>query len=99
MIRINSDSQRRKHDLLVLNVISGVLFILLGFVFVIFKGTWIVNGLQLFGLKAYFYSFQNLIIENGKLFNLVGLIVFVVFVLLLVYFLVKQLKNGGTNNG
>src|SRR3989338_1493376 len=76
------------------NIIAGTLFIILGLIFIIFKGTGLVfNSFQLFGLRQFFYSWQNLFIENFKFFNIVGLVVFVIFISLLGYFIVKEIKN------
>ena len=76
------------------NIIAGTLFIILGLIFIIFKGTGLVfNSFQMFGLRQFFYSWQNLFIENFKFFNIVGLVVFVIFISLLGYFIVKEIKN------
>lgn len=75
------------------NVIAGTLFVLLGMIFVIFRGTSIFNRLQMFGLKQYFYDWQNLFLEKAALFNKVGIIAFVIFVIFLFYFLRKELKR------
>ena len=76
------------------NIIAGILFVFLGIIFIIFKGTGLVfNGLQMFGLRQYFYSWQNFFIENFKFFNLVGTGIFLVFVSLLVYFIVKEMRS------
>ncbi len=73
------------------NIIAGILFVILGLVFIIFRGTWIVNGLQMFGLKQYFYDWQNLFLEKAAFFNKIGIVIFVIFIILLVYFLKKEL--------
>jgi cytochrome c-type biogenesis protein len=75
------------------NLISGGLFIMLGSVFVIFKGTWIINGLNTFGLKRYFYDWQTLFLENVQVFNVIGISLFTLFALVLVYFLIKESKE------
>jgi len=75
------------------NIVAGVIFILMGLVFVIFQGTRIINGLQMFGLKQYFYSLQNLFMSNFSTFNTIGLVVFSVFVLVLIYFIRKDIKQ------
>lgn len=75
------------------NIIAGLLFIIIGFVFVVFRGTWIINGLQMFGLRKYFYTLQNLFLENVRIFNILGTIIFIVFVFVLFYFLIKEIKN------
>ena len=75
------------------NIFAGLMFILIGVVFVIFRGTAIVNGLNLFGLKQKFYDWQNLFIGNTSLFNKVGLVVFIVFAIVLYYFIRKEIKK------
>lgn len=52
--------------------IAGMLLIIIGLVFIIFKGTWIVNGYSFFGLKQYFYSLQNVIINNPAASSIIG---------------------------
>ncbi len=84
----------RKFHTSIPNIIAGILFIFLGLIFIIFKGTGLVfNSLQMFGLRKFFYSWQNLFIENFKFFNMVGIVIFLVFVSLLAYFLVKELRS------
>lgn len=75
------------------NILSGIIFILLGLLFIIFKGTSIFNAFQMFGLKLYFYTLQNYFLENVKLINKIGLIIFVLFILTLSYFLWREFKK------
>lgn len=76
------------------NIIAGTLFILLGLTFIIFKGTGLVfNSFQMFGLRQFFYSWQNGFIENFKFFNIIGTVVFLAFIALLAYFVVKEIKS------
>lgn len=75
------------------NIIAGILFIFLGIIFIFFKGTSIFNGLQMFGLKQYFYSWQNSIIGNVNMFNIIGIVIFSAFILVLGYFLVKEIRD------
>jgi Na+/phosphate symporter len=75
------------------NIIAGLLFIIIGTVFILFRGTWIVNGLQMFGLREYFYGWQNLFLENSTIFNAVGILVVVLFLLILVSFLVREIRD------
>ncbi len=79
------------------NIISGILFIIFGLIFIIFRGTMIFNGLQMFGLRKYFYDWQNLFLEKTALFNKIGIAVFIIFIIFLLYFLKKELKEGNTD--
>jgi uncharacterized membrane protein len=78
------------------NIVAGSLFVLLGLIFIIKRGTGFVNGLQMFGLRTFFYDWQNFFFENIKLFNIIGIVVFLIFVSVLVYFLVKEIRNNRT---
>src|SRR3989338_4085048 len=75
------------------NIIAGVLFMIIGAIFIFFKGTGVINGLQMFGLRQFFYSWQNLFIENYRIFNLIGTVVFLAFIGLLVYFIAKEMRS------
>ena len=66
------------------NMISGILFILLGIAFVIYKGTGFVNSIDPFRTKIYFYEFQRVLLDYG-LPNVDLVIVGIVLVLLYVY--------------
>ncbi len=75
------------------NIIAGVIFVFICLIFIIFKGTGVFNSFQMFGLRQFFYSWQNLFIENYRVFNIVGIIIFLVFIGLLAYFIVKEIRN------
>lgn len=47
------------------HVLSGLLLIIIGFIFIIYKGTGVFNQWSYFGLKDYFYLWQNKILEVG----------------------------------
>ncbi len=68
------------------NLISGLLFLVIGFVLVVYKGTAIINKLDIFGTKDYFYSTQRQLIE-WQYANIFGIIVFLLFVMVLRVFL------------
>ena len=70
------------------NLISGILFILLGSIFFLTKGTGIVNDVEYFGIKDLFYDFQRTLLQGGLVWNIVGAIVFV----LIIYFIWRGLK-------
>ncbi|MBL7056369.1 cytochrome c biogenesis protein CcdA [Candidatus Woesearchaeota archaeon] len=57
------------------NIIAGSMLIILGLVFIIYRGTWIVNGITFFGLKNYFYTFQNWILNNIAVSNLISVFI------------------------
>jgi cytochrome c-type biogenesis protein len=78
------------------NIIAGLLFFIIGLIFIIFRGTWIFNSLQMFGLREYFYRLQNLFLDNSTLFNKVGVIVFIIFFLILIFILAGEIKNRRT---
>ena len=71
------------------NLLSGVLLIIIGIVFVIYRNTRIINGFDPFRIKNYFFEFQRLLLENTFLFNVIGIIAFVIFA----YFLLRFLKR------
>ena len=71
------------------NLLSGLLLIIIGIVFVIYRNTRIINGFDPFRIKNYFFEFQRLLLENIFLFNVIGIIAFVIFA----YFLLRFLKR------
>jgi|SRR3989338_699326 len=83
----------KKFNTSIPNIIAGLLFVFIGMIFIIFRGTGIFNSLQMFGLRQFFYSWQNLFIENFQIFNAIGIVIFLVFVSLLAYFIVKEIKS------
>lgn len=68
------------------NLISGLLFLILGVLMVIYKGTSIVNRWDFLGTKQYFYSFQNKLINWGYA-NILGVIILVLFIAVIGWFL------------
>ncbi|MDP7180601.1 MAG: cytochrome c biogenesis CcdA family protein [Candidatus Woesearchaeota archaeon] len=78
------------------NLISGILFILIGLVLVIFRGTALFNAWDIFGTKEYFYSIQGVLLD-WQYANLVGGIVLLVFVLGVSWFLWKNKKKSVVN--
>ena len=77
------------------NLISGPLFILIGAILVIFKGTSIFNTWDFFKTKQYFYSFQNMLIE-WKYANVLGIVVFGLFVVIVGRFLWKNKRRNNS---
>ena len=75
------------------NIIAGLLFVAVGITFILFNGTGVINGLQMFGLREFFYSWQNIFIENFRIFNIIGIVIFLAFIALLAYFIVKEVRS------
>ncbi len=76
------------------NIIAGVIFIVLGIVFIIFKGTWTINAFDMFSLRGYFYTLQDMFLQNSVLFSRLGMIALLVFAAMLAYYLVKEIRSG-----
>lgn len=74
------------------NLISGLLFIIIGIVLVIYKGTSIVNTIDIFGTRDYFYSIQRQLI-GWKYANILSIALFVLFMILIGWFFWKNKKN------
>jgi len=70
------------------NLLSGLLLIIIGFVFVIFRNTQIINNFDPFDLKQYFFKFQGFLLERPSLFNIIGITTLMIFV----YLMWKSLK-------
>ncbi|RME32156.1 cytochrome c biogenesis protein CcdA [Candidatus Woesearchaeota archaeon] len=67
------------------NLLSGLLFMLIGAVMVVFQGTAIVNAWDIFGTKQYFYSLQNSLLA-WEYAQPVSALLFFSFLLLLGFF-------------
>ena len=68
------------------NLISGLLFIAIGTILIIYKGTALFNTLDIFGTKKYFYSIQRQFI-GWQYANAVGMAVLIIFLIILGWFL------------
>ncbi len=79
----------KEHCIHTSNLIAGILFIIIGLIFVIFKGTGIVNGTTYFGIKDVFYTFQRYLLQGGWIFNVIGFIV----LFLIVYNIYKAITT------
>lgn len=73
-------------------IIAGILFIVLGIVIIVFKGTAIVNAWDIFGTKEYFYSEQNALIASPYALE-ISIVLFFLFIGLLVWFYFSQKKK------
>ena len=71
------------------NLISGLLFLLIGLIIIFFEGTGVLNTWDLLGTKQYFYSLQNLLM-TWEYAHLVGGVLLGLFVLVLWYFVWKE---------
>lgn len=76
------------------NAISGVLFILLGLVFIIFKSTAAINIFDPLGTKMLFYEWQRWMLENPFLINFVGIVGIAILGWIIWEYAVKQWKSG-----
>lgn len=90
MFSFNIDD--KKYNIHSTNLIAGLLFILIGGFLLIFKGTGPINTWDVFGTKQYFYSFQNALIA-WPYANVLGVIVFLLFAILIGRFFWKKRKN------
>lgn len=68
------------------NLISGILFLIIGLIMVIFKGTAIFNTWDILGTKTYFYSVQRSLIA-WEYANILGIILFFLFIFAIGWFL------------
>jgi len=74
------------------NLISGLLFMLMGLILVIFGGTGVFNNEDFLGTKSFFYSLQNLLL-GWKYANLAGGVALIVFVAGVGYVVWKEIKK------
>jgi len=82
---------KKEYEVHSTNLISGLLFLLLGFIMILSGGTGIVNNWDFFNTKQYFYSLQNRLI-GWQYANIVGIIAFVLLIALIIYSLKKSKK-------
>lgn len=66
---------RKQLQIQTTELLAGVLLIATGIVFIVYKGTGIINSIDPFGTKEYFYSIQRMLIEGSVTFTVIGLIV------------------------
>ncbi len=76
------------------NLISGLLFMLIGLIIIFFEGTGVLNTWDLLGTKQYFYSLQNWLL-GWEYANVVGGGLLVVFVAVLGYVVWKEWGRKG----
>lgn len=87
---------KREYNIHSTNLISAILFFVIGFILIIYKGTAIVNMLDIFGTKSYFYSIQRQLIE-WQYANILGFAIFSVFIVITGWFLWKYKSNKNKN--
>ncbi|MBS3174427.1 cytochrome c biogenesis protein CcdA [Candidatus Woesearchaeota archaeon] len=71
-------------------LISGIMFLFLGTIFLIFGKTAVLNSFNMFGAKNYFYIYQNYIIKNSYLFNILGIVLLIILLSLILYFIFRR---------
>ena len=71
-------------------LISGLLFIMMGLIFIFFEGTAVVNTFDLTGTKQLFYDLQRDLLNAPLLANIIGLIVLATFIYLIWRFVRKS---------
>ena len=81
----------KKREIHSTNLLSGSMFVILGLVMIIYKGTSVVNNWDILGTKQYFYSIQDKLI-GWEQANLVGIILIILFIVVLGSSLLKR-KN------
>ncbi|MDA1197084.1 MAG: cytochrome c biogenesis CcdA family protein [Nanoarchaeota archaeon] len=74
------------------NLISGLLFIFLGGVIVLFQGTTLFNTWDIFNTKDFYFAFQAGLLD-WQFNNILGIVAFVVLFLVIGYFVRKQWKK------
>ena len=74
-------------------LIAGILFFLLGVLFLFTGGTAVVNSFDLFGTKSLFYSWQPILLEKASLFNGIGIAVLLFLVGIILWGLKRQSKR------
>lgn len=87
----------KKYQLHSTNIVSGILLIATGSVMLIYRGTGIINTFDIFGTRQYFYSSQRHLIEWSYA-NILGIALFIAFIMLLVWFLLAYKNNPDKNN-
>lgn len=71
------------------NLFSGILLVLFGTFIIIYKGTALINRIDIFGTRPYFYLLQSKLIE-WKYANVLGVLLSLAFILVLWYVLKKK---------
>ncbi len=78
----------RKYKIHSTNLISGALFIFIGFTFLIFRGTLFVNDIDILGTRMLFFDFQRFLF-GSNLATVIGLIILAALLILIL----KTLKK------
>ncbi len=82
-----------KQDFHSSNILSGTLLMATGIFFIVFRGTGEVNALILFGLKEKFYVLQNLLLENASRYNIIAIVILILFIGVTGAFMWKQIRE------
>jgi len=80
----------KEYKIILGNLIAGLLFIFIGLLFVIYRGTNLFNILDPLNMKIYFYTLQNKLISAISYYNKIGAVLLIVFGVLLYLFLRKK---------
>jgi len=82
----------KKYQIHSTNLIAGLMFLILGVVMVIYRGTAVVNTWDIFRTKQFFYDFQNALI-GWEYANYLGVTLFLLFVMFITWFYIKRSKK------
>ena len=81
----------KQHEIHTTNLLSGLLFFLLGMIMLLFSGTGIVNNWDFFNTKSYFYSLQNQLL-GWEYVNPVGITLLLFLIVIIIYTIKKYRK-------
>jgi|ETNmetMinimDraft_2_1059921.scaffolds.fasta_scaffold01333_12 cytochrome c biogenesis protein CcdA len=73
------------------NLISGLLFVVLGAIIIIFQGTTVFNTWDIFNTRDFYYAFQGSLLD-WQFSNILGIVVFLVLLVVVGYFVRKEWK-------
>ncbi len=78
------------------NLISGILFLMIGIILLVYKGTAVINTFDIFGTRTYFYSVQDKLLA-WEYANILGIVVFFLFVVIIGRFLLTYKARNNQN--
>jgi len=82
----------KKYCLHSTSLIAGLLLVAFGIALLVYKGTAVINKLDIFGTKEYFYSLQRQLID-WRYANVLGIVLFIAFAVFIARFLWKHWTN------
>jgi len=74
------------------NLISALLLLAMGLIFIFYRGTYIINNLDLLGTRDLFFKIQDKLVPSITI-NLIGILVLIVFGVLLWRFLKEKRRR------